>query len=156
MNDELTFLPDDEETIAAESTDCWNILIVDDEMDVHTMTRFSLRDKIINGRTLNLIDAYSGKEAIELLSKTEDIDLILLDMVMESHDSGLKVAHWLREEAGRIDTPIVVLRTGHPGSLSAKDVASNSHFNGMIEKQKTTFQSLIGTLTQLLPDNSPA
>jgi len=156
MNDELTFLPDDEELVTAESTAYWNILIVDDEMDVHTMTRFSLRDKVINGRKLNLVDAYSGTEAIEFLKGTTDIDLILLDMVMESHDAGLKVAHWLREDAGRVDTPIVVLRTGHPGSLSAKDIATNKHFNGMIEKQKTTFQSLIGTLSQLLPDNKPA
>lgn len=152
MIDELVFLPDEDVVVTA-PPEHWNILIVDDEMDVHTMTRFSLRDIEINGRKLNLLDAYSGKEAIEFLKKSPDIDLILLDMVMESHDAGLKVAHWLREEAGRIDTPIVVLRTGHPGSLSAKDIASNKHFNGMIEKQKTTFQSLVGTLSQLLPHN---
>lgn len=152
MIDELVFLPDEDVVVTA-PPEHWNILIVDDEMDVHTMTRFSLRDIEINGRKLNLLDAYSGKEAIEFLKKSPDIDLILLDMVMESHDAGLKVAHWLREEAGRIDTPIVVLRTGHPGSLRAKDIASNKHFNGMIEKQKTTFQSLVGTLSQLLPHN---
>ena len=152
MNDELTFLPD-EETIEPKAVGYWNILIVDDERDVHAMTKFSLKDNEINGRRLKFVDAYSGREAIEYLTDAPDVDLVLLDMVMETHDAGLKVAHWLREDAGRFDTPIVVLRTGHPGMLSEDDVAANRHFNGMIEKQKTTHQALVDVLTRLLPKN---
>ena len=152
MDDELTFLPD-QESIEPRSDVFWNILIVDDEMDVHSMTRFALKDREINGRRLNFVDAYSGSEAIKYLSDSMDVDLILLDMVMETHDAGLKVAHWLREDAGRFDTPVVVLRTGHPGMLSVEDISFNKHFNGMIEKQKTTHQILVDLLVQLLPKN---
>lgn len=150
MYDDLTFAPEEEGAIPELATR-WNILIVDDDMDVHTMTTLTLKDVKIYGRPLNLMHSYSGQEAIEHLMESMDVDLILLDMVMETHDAGMRVARWLREDTGMTETPIVILRTGHPGMLSTDDVLKSKHFNAMMEKSNVTYQSLINTLTKMLP-----
>ena len=118
------------------------------------MTTLTLKDVKIYGRPLNLMHSYSGQEAIEHLMESMDVDLILLDMVMETHDAGLRVARWLREDTGMTETPIVILRTGHPGLLTAEEVMNNKHFNGMMEKSNVTYQSLINTLSKMLPGPS--
>jgi hypothetical protein len=68
-NDELIFLDDDS---AAEEQPLlgkdWNILIVDDDEEIHTVTRLALSDLIVNERRLNFINAYSAKQAKELLT----------------------------------------------------------------------------------------
>lgn len=153
MFDDLSFAPEDD-GLETDAERPWNILIVDDDMDVHTMTTLTLKDVKVYGRQLNLLHCYSGQQAIERLMESMDVDLILLDMVMETHDAGLRVARWLREDLGRVDTPIVILRTGHPGMLTTEDVMKNRHFNAFMEKSNVTYQSLINTLTSLLP--SPA
>ena len=45
----------------------WKILIVDDEPDVHSMTRLALRDVVYRGRPLALYSAYSAIEGFKWL-----------------------------------------------------------------------------------------
>ena len=58
-NDELIFLDDDgsveEQTLLGKD---WNILIVDDDEEILTVTRLALSDLIVNDRKLNFIHAY--------------------------------------------------------------------------------------------------
>ena len=46
----------------------WRILIVDDDHEVHAVTRLSLRRFVFEERPVELISAYSAAEAIEILS----------------------------------------------------------------------------------------
>ncbi|MEN9865700.1 MAG: hypothetical protein RL748_1290, partial [Pseudomonadota bacterium] len=57
----------------------WRILIVDDDVDVHVVTRLALRNVSFLNRPLQILSAYSGKEAMEVMRKTDDIALVLLD-----------------------------------------------------------------------------
>ena len=61
MNDFL--FADDSEDEVVEATESWKILIVDDEPEVHNITRLVLNDFTFDGAKLELISAYSGKEA---------------------------------------------------------------------------------------------
>jgi CheY-like chemotaxis protein len=151
MNDELTFTPEEEIKSTVAVADPWNILVIDDDMEVHVMTKLALKNVKIYGRGLNLVHAYTGIDGMAYLKEMKEIDLILLDMVMETHDAGLEVARWLREEEGRHDRPVIILRTGHPGLLTTQDVLLNEHFNGMIEKSNVTYHNLINLLTRMLP-----
>jgi CheY-like chemotaxis protein len=153
MDDEFSYC-DEENSATNEISDPWNILIVDDDIDVHGSTRLTLMNVRINGRELRLIHHYSGHEAIAYLKNTLDVDLILLDMIMETYEAGLEVARWLREDAGRLDTPIIILRTGQPAQFRTEDILMNKHFNGMVEKSSMTRQKLITLLTDLLPGAS--
>jgi CheY-like chemotaxis protein len=74
------------------------VLIVDDEQEVHAVTKTVLNQFEFEGKTLELLSAYNGDEAIEILKKHNDIQLVLLDVVMETDDAGLIVAKKIREE----------------------------------------------------------
>ena len=45
----------------------WRILVVDDEPDVHTVTKLALSRFKLDGRSLEFINAYSGEEAKQIL-----------------------------------------------------------------------------------------
>lgn len=151
MDDEFIF---SEEVEVAPRTDFdqWSILVVDDDVDVHIATKLTLQNVTILGKTLKLIDANSGQEAIALLKKNKQIDLILLDMIMESQDAGLEVAGWLRNESGCFDKPIIILRTGQPGLLKDSEILQNKNFNAVVEKSTITRNKFITLLTQMLED----
>ena len=45
----------------------WNILVVDDEADVHDITNLALKNKQWKSKKFQLKSAFSGKEAMEIL-----------------------------------------------------------------------------------------
>ena len=135
----------------------WNVLVVDDDVDVHAVTRFCLSRAVIANRTLNLIDAHSGRAAIELLKCSANIDLILLDVVMETQDAGLEVARWLHEDAQRATIPKILLRTGQAGIQKRAEMTENKYIDAVLDKSSTTYSSLIEAVTLALsPTNSNA
>ncbi|MEI7610598.1 MAG: phosphodiesterase, partial [Rhodospirillaceae bacterium] len=75
----------------------WKMLVVDDEPEVHSITRLVLADFSFKGRSAQFLSAYSAAEAIEILEREKDIAIILLDVVMETDDAGLKLVHHIRE-----------------------------------------------------------
>ena len=54
------------------------VLIVDDEVEVHSVTKAVLSQFVFEGKKLELLSAYNGAEAIEILKKHNDIGLIHL------------------------------------------------------------------------------
>ena len=149
MDDEFIF-SDEKEGVQEVEYDQWIILVVDDDLDVHVATKLTLQNVVILGKTLKLIDVHSGHEAITLLKENRHIDLILLDMIMESQDAGLAVASWLRNESGCHDKPIIILRTGQPGLLKDAEILLNKNFNAVVEKSSITRSKFISLLTKML------
>ena len=97
----------------------WQVLIVDDDPEIHSVTQLALSDLIVLGRRLVYLHAYSGQEACKLIEENHDIVLVLLDVVMETDDAGLHVVKHIRENLQRQDIRIV-LRTGQPGLCSRR------------------------------------
>ena len=113
-NDDLVFLDDSEDgTGDAANLQPWRVLVVDDDQDVHEATRFALAHLLILGRPLELLHAHSAREALELLQREGHIAVILLDVVMESDDAGLRTVGVIREQLKMLNTRII-LRTGQP------------------------------------------
>jgi hypothetical protein len=52
----------------------WKILLVDDEPDIHDVTKLTLHRFQLDGRRLQFFDAYSGPEAKAILSREPDIE----------------------------------------------------------------------------------
>jgi len=48
-------------------SDNWKVLIVDDEPDVHEITRIGLKGFAFDGKNLELVSAYSAEQAREIL-----------------------------------------------------------------------------------------
>lgn len=125
------------------------VLIVDDEEEVHVVTKTVLSQFVFEKKRLELLSAYSGKEAIEVLKKNDDIQLILLDVVMETDDAGLLVAKKIREELHQRKIRIV-LRTGQAGSAPEKEVIDNYDINDYKEKTELTSKKLYTTVMSSL------
>ncbi|THB81261.1 MAG: DUF3369 domain-containing protein [Desulfobacteraceae bacterium] len=119
----------------------WNILIVDDEEEVHEITRIALRGFVFDQRPIHLISAYSEKEAREILYGRDDIALILLDVVMERDNSGLELVEFIRHELKNLQVRIV-LRTGQPGKAPEHEVIVNYDINDYKTKPELTAQKL--------------
>lgn len=117
---------------------CWKILIVDDEPEVHSITKIALSEFTYDDREVVLLSAYSGQEAKGILDKERDIALIYLDVVMESDDAGLKLVKFIREVLGNIFVRII-LRTGQPGQAPEREVIVNYDINDY--KEKTSLDS---------------
>jgi response regulator RpfG family c-di-GMP phosphodiesterase len=127
----------------------WKIIIADDEPEVHTMTRMVLSDYTFEGRRLEFLSAYSGAETLKLMHRHPDTAIILLDVVMEDDDSGLKVVRQIR---GDLANPFVriILRTGQPGKAPEIQVISKYDINDYKEKTELTAQKLYTTITASL------
>ncbi len=127
----------------------WRVLIVDDDQDVHAVTRLALRNVVFKGRELELFSAYSGAEAFDILASTPDIALVLLDVVMETDDAGLRLARRIREELHNAIVR-VVLRTGQPGQAPEQKVIIEYDINDYKAKTELTTQKLFTTVISAL------
>lgn len=122
----------------------WKVLLVDDEPDIHDITKLTLSRFRLDGRALAFLHAYSGAEAKEVLAREPDIALVFLDVVMENEDSGLEVARWMREDLNNTFTRIV-LRTGQPGQAPEERVIVNYDINDYKEKTELDRTKLFTT-----------
>jgi CheY-like chemotaxis protein len=127
----------------------WRVLVVDDDADVHAVTRLALRNVSFKGRELELFSAYSGAEGFRLLGETADIALVLLDVVMETEDAGLILARRIREELGN-HAVRVVLRTGQPGQAPEQRVIIDYDINDYKAKTELTTQRLFTAVISAL------
>jgi len=136
------FLIEDDNTVDTLTVDsAWQILIVDDEPAIHTVTKFALEDETFDGKQLSFISAYTAKEAKEILLARDDIALVLLDVVMEVDTAGLEMAAWIREELGN-HLIRIILRTGQPGQAPEKTVILNYDIFDYKNKTELTAQKL--------------
>jgi response regulator RpfG family c-di-GMP phosphodiesterase len=119
----------------------WKMLIVDDESEVHSITRLVLSDFVFKGRQAQFLSAYSAAEAVEILERERDIAVILLDVVMETDDAGLKLVHHIREVMGNRHVRII-LRTGQPGQAPERNVILEYDINDYKAKTQLTAQQL--------------
>jgi diguanylate cyclase (GGDEF)-like protein len=143
--DLVRFAPDEPAAQAMESLLSWKLLVVDDDEEVHEATRFALHNALIADRPLQLIHAYTAQQAAEAIAADPDIAVILLDVVMESHDAGLKLVRRIREELGLADVRII-LRTGQPGYAPELKVIRDYDINDYKTKAELTHTRLMTTL----------
>src|SRR5215212_2659547 len=65
----------------------WKIMIVDDETEIHRITKLALQHVSFEGKALSFLSAYSAAEAEALIREHTDTAVILSDVVMERPDS---------------------------------------------------------------------
>jgi len=145
MDKVFSFIKEPDEENVKNMNPVWKILIVDDDTDVHSVTKLVLKNFEFEGSGLEFYSAYNGQEAKKILSTTEDIALILLDVVMEEDDTGLKIAKFIREEL-RNDTIRIILRTGQPGSAPETSVIVEYDINDYKEKSELSARKLFSTI----------
>ncbi|MEH2317033.1 sensor histidine kinase [Nostoc sp.] len=130
------------ESQGQETSEPWKMMIVDDDVEVHQATKLALRSFTFEGKPLNFLSAFSGTEAKKLIAVHPDTAFILLDVVMETHDAGLRVVKYIREEL-KNQIVRVILRTGQPGDAPEELVIFNYDINDYKLKVELTRQKLI-------------
>ena len=149
-NDIDDWLSDEEEPAAPLMTlRPWRILVVDDDPDVHAVTRHALEKVTFKERRIEILSAYSGEQGYERLAAEPYVALILLDVVMETDDAGLRLARRIREEMGNLLTRIV-LRTGQAGRAPEQQVIVDFDINDYKAKTELTAQKLFTSVISSL------
>ena len=140
MDDEILIV-DDEKVDSNHIKQGWKVLIVDDEPEVHRITKMTLAKFEFDNKPIEFIHAYTGREAKAIVTNESDIALILLDVVMETDNAGLDVVRYVRTELHNQQIRIV-LRTGQPGQAPEDDVVVNYDINDYKDKTELTSQKL--------------
>jgi len=124
------------------NTEFWKVLVVDDEKDIHLMTSLALESLHFRDKKIQFLNAYSATEAKEILAREQDIALVLLDVVMETTDAGLKLVEHIRHIMNMQNLRIV-LRTGQPGYAPEMEVIKSFDINDYQNKAEVTQNKLI-------------
>ncbi|MDM8560724.1 SpoIIE family protein phosphatase [Candidatus Parabeggiatoa sp. HSG14] len=131
----------------------WKVLVVDDEPDIHTVTRMAFEGVEFEGKSLQTLHAMSSVEAQEILKKEADIALALIDIVMETDDAGLKLVDFIRNEMNNSLIRLII-RTGQPGAAPEKEVVERYDINDYKDKTELTNKKLYTTIRLALKSYS--
>ncbi len=126
---------------AVATAEPWQVLVVDDEPDVLAVTRTALHGSSFLGRSIRILGAASAGQARDLLIRHPGIAVVLLDVVMETDDAGLRLVEAIRNELGR-QAVRIILRTGQPGRAPEREVITRYDINDYRLKTDLTAQSL--------------
>lgn len=142
MSENFLFADEPAEHGSAEAPEPFHVLIVDDDEEIHVITKMALSEFRLDGRPLSFTSAYSAAEAKEFLETRSDFALMLLDVVMESDHAGLDLARWTRDV---LDNRLIriVLRTGQPGQAPEEEVIARYDIDDYKEKTELTYRKLV-------------
>ena len=146
-HDLMVFAEDNNEPAA--DYQYWNVLIVDDDPEIHKVTQLALRDFNFQNHKLKFISAHSAREAKPILDSNPDIALVLLDVVMETDDAGLTLVHYIRDTLQN-HLVRIVLRTGQAGQAPEQKVVQDYDINDYRAKTELTVQRLTTTVLSAL------
>lgn len=127
----------------------WRILVVDDDPEVHAVTRLALKNMQFSGRGIEILNASSAAQARTVLETEGDIAIVLLDVVMETDDAGLRLVQYIRTELKNA-TVRIILRTGQPGQAPEEEVIVAYDINDYKAKTELTVQKLFTTTVTAL------
>ena len=83
------------------------ILVIDDDRDFQETTRI-----VLEKNDFDVVSAYNPQEGLQKV-KSENPDLLILDVLMPSNFEGFELARKVREELKLLKLPIVLLTAVH-------------------------------------------
>lgn len=129
--------------------DKYLVLVVDDEPDMHSLTRLSIKNLRYRERGVELAFASTGQEAVAFMRNRPDTAVIILDVVMETSSAGLDACMTIRKELGN-EFVRILLRTGQPGAAPEKKVIDDYDIDGYLAKAELTTNRLYTTVRTAL------
>ncbi|WP_460366647.1 ATP-binding protein [Actinocorallia lasiicapitis] len=126
----------------------WRILIVDDDADIHSVTKLVLKRKTWRSARFECVSAYNQAEASALLEKDPDFHVVLVDVVMERQDSGLELCRQIREICRR--STRIVLRTGQAGLMTEEQILNDYDIDYYLNKLEMTPSRLFSVVRACL------
>jgi len=126
----------------------FHVVLVDDEPDVHEISRLAMRQFRVYGLPIRLHSAASKAEGIELFDSLTlgrpNISLAsvaLIDVVMETDHAGLELCEYVRDVM-KNRTMQICVRTGQPGVAPERAVLDRYDIQGYLAKTEATEDKL--------------
>lgn len=149
-DDMIMVIEDIEEgSLREQSQSTWLVLIADDDHSVHEATVAALAGQRVHNRPLSFLHAYSAAETLSLLAVSPGVHLVLLDVVMESPDAGLRAVTEIRKNPSLNDLKIVI-RTGQPGHAPEQEIRREYAIDGYAKKAELTRSLLRDVIASVL------
>lgn len=123
----------------------WKILIVDDDEEVHLCAKRVLENLVFKDRAVELLYAYTTRDAIKLLKEHDDIAVALIDIIMDHDKSGLQLVHTIRNDLKDLLLRII-LRTGIDGLQLQEQLFVKYDINDYKEKSELNSEKLRATV----------
>lgn len=127
----------------------YKVVIVDDEPDIHTVSQMVLKKMRFQGQNIQLFFLPDAKGFIEHMQEHPDTAVVLLDVVMEDEQAGLRAVKQVREELFN-DVVRIVLRTGQPGRAPELQVIEDYDIDGYLAKAELTNTRLFSAVRTAL------
>lgn len=143
--DRFLFADEVETPPTATKGEPWKVLIVDDDAEIHTITKLALNGVMCFERTLSFSHAHSASEALQLLKQDQTFAVLILDVVMESDDAGLQLVEQIRNDL-RLDALRIILRTGQAGMAPEVDIIAKYDINDYKSKTDLTRTKLLTSI----------
>lgn len=126
----------------------FHVVQIDDEPDVHEVSRLAMRNFRVYGLPVRLHSAHSKAEGIQLLHSLTlgrpDVSMAavaLIDVVMETDQAGLELCEYIRNEMKNRCLQIYI-RTGQPGVAPERAVLDRYDIQGYLAKTEITEEKL--------------
>ena len=155
----LPFITDEEEEILAQestkndnkkafSLEGKNILLAEDNM-----INMEVATEILSMNGINIVQAWNGKEAVEIFKKSKEFefDAILMDMQMPEMggcDAAKAIRALNRSDAGKVPIIAVTANAFAEDISATAEAGMNAHISKPID-----FNILCGTLEELINEN---
>lgn len=124
----------------------WKVLSVEDDQGYQSSLAHALSQIQVDNRPLEVLRVNSAFEAVRLLPEHPDISVILLDVVLEQDDAGLRLVHTIRKVICNNQVRIVLL-TGQPGLSPEAEVMRQFDIDDYWCKSDLTAEHLASVLT---------
>lgn len=123
----------------------WKVLSVEDDPGYQASLKHACAALQVDERHIELMTARSALEAARIIPEHPDISVILLDVVMEEDDAGLKLVSTIRELIGNQLVRIVLL-TGQPGMAPRTDIMRHYDIDDYWCKSDLTHEHLLSVM----------
>lgn len=130
----------------AYGTRTWKVLSVEDNVAFQNTLELSLKNMEVFGQKIEFLKANNLAEASLILANHNDIIVVLMDVVMETDDAGLRLVRTIRDVMGNNLVRIILL-TGQPGMAPQHNVMQDYDLDDYWCKSDLTHDRLYTLLT---------
>lgn len=120
----------------------WQVLVVDDDPDGHTIPGTVLRDVTFRDKYVEVLDAYSTEEALDILSSNPDIAVAVIDIILTTEDEGLQLVRTIREN---LENHLIriILRTALEHNFPENRLVIDYDINGFSGRNENSSRHLV-------------
>ena len=127
----------------------WKALIADDDLFIHEIIEKALQNFEFDKKNIQLFHAFSGRDACDILCSNPDIEVVFVDLVMETIDAGFRVINYLRNFLENFETRIILM-TGNISLAPEAETVLKYEINEYREKSNLSQSKIIASMCSAL------